>query len=496
MFLHQQLKDSPDEIAVTDLTRQLTWQQLSTRCWQMANYLRQEKSLSPGEHIALLIGNRIEFIEAIWGAMLAGLWVTPINTHLLKEDVGYIQEDSGAKLVLHDSAHANILAAVADCETINIESIGDILRNQTKDSLPLAGPAGGTMLYTSGTTGRPKGVKRNKPNTLGEALERFHSTGLLFGLNGQGPHLVTGPLYHAAPMLFALYDLINGAPMVIMPHWDNQLFVDCVKKYAVKHTHLVPTMFVRLLNNMREQTHAADFSSLDLVLHGAAPIAPSTKQQMIDWWGKILVEYWGGSEAGITTLVASDDWLSHPGTVGKPLSHFEVFIGDEQGNPVDQTVGPLYCRHKTLAQVFEYHQAAEKTQKAHPQPHVFCIGDIGRIDEEGFVYLSDRESNMIISGGVNIYPAEIEQVLLEHPAVADVGVFGVPNDEWGETVHASIELKAGFLPDQSQRESLLLFAKQKLAKFKVPRVIHFAESLPRTPTGKLLVRVLKEKSAK
>lgn len=212
---------------------------------------------------------------------------------------------------------------------------------------------------------------------------------------------------------------------------------------------------------------------------------------MIDWWGKILVEYWGGSEAGTTTLVTSEEWLSHPGTVGKPLEHFSVYIGDEKGNPVPEKTGRLFARHHYLPQVFEYHNDPEKTVKAHPQPYVFCIGDIGSISDDGYVYLSDRESNMIISGGVNIYPAEIEHALIEHPAIADVAVFGVPNHEWGEEVRAAVQLKSGVIPFPALEAEILAFLSGRVARFKIPRRVEFHEELPRTPTGKLLVRKLK-----
>ena len=347
------------------------------------------------------------------------------------------------------------------------------------------------MLYTSGTTGKPKGVKRNKPASLGEAIERMKLGGKMFGLEGKGPHLVTGPLYHAAPMLFALYDLLNGAPMVIMPKWSNQMFVDLVIQYGVTTTHLVPTMFVRLLNDNEIVEKQTNFSTLQLVLHGAAPIAKSTKQRMLQWWGNILVEYWGGTEAGVTTLVTSEQWLEHPGTVGKPLPHFDVYVGDDAGNPIEHSFvdtessleGLLFCRHHELSQVFEYHHDHKKTQLSHPQPYVFCIGDIGYVND-GFVYLSDRQSNMIISGGVNIYPAETEQALLEHEAIADVAVFGIPSDEWGEDVKAAIQLKPGFEPSIELAKEIIVFSREKVATYKAPKTIDFERVLPRTPTGK------------
>jgi len=259
-------------------------------------------------------------------------------------------------------------------------------------------------------------------------------------------------------------------------------------------------MFVRLLH-LHEETPIPNkkINSLKLVLHGAAPIAPSTKYKIIAWWGPILSEYWGASEAGTTTLVNSKDWLSHPGTVGKALGHLKVFVGDKEGNPLPQKEnkneplnGLLFCYNKNLAQVFEYHKDKEKTLKAHPKPHTFCIGDIGYVDKEGYVYLSDRESNMIISGGVNIYPAEIEQALIEHPAIADLVIFGIPNEEWGETVKALIELKKGFKASEDLILDIQSYAVEKIAKYKIPRVIEFIETLPRNAAGKVPIKELKK----
>lgn len=509
MFFDRARRLHPHDLALTDLQQTRSWQQLHAQALHFARYYRETLGLHPDDHLALLIGNRVEFIEALLGALLAGLWVTPINTHLVADEVDYIATDSTARVVLHDLEHAGLLRVGRGYHVVNVETLSQQFLRETEALLHLhaSDPAGGTMLYTSGTTGRPKGVKRSKPATLGETLQRMCSGGFAFGLDGSGAHLVTGPLYHAAPMLFSLYDLLNGAPMVIMPRWDAEIFLASVARFRVKHTHLVPTMFVRLLTlreRAPEHVDQYDLSSLTLVLHGAAPIAVSTKQSMIAWWGKILVEYWGGSEAGTTTLVNSDDWLAHPGTVGKPLAHFDVYVGDEHGDPLplmdrdnnacDQAqgqTGKLYARHHFLPQVFEYHNDATKTRKAHPQPYVFCIGDIGRVDAEGFVYLSDRESNMIISGGVNIYPAEIEQALMAHPAVEDVAVFGVPNHEWGEVVQAAIQLKSHISPTEDLQAQLMAFLRERVARFKLPRVMTFVQQLPRTPTGKLLVRELK-----
>jgi acyl-coenzyme A synthetase/AMP-(fatty) acid ligase len=286
--------------------------------------------------------------------------------------------------------------------------------------------------------------------------------------------------------------MVNGASMVIMPRWETKGFLQCVQDYRIATTHLVPTMFVRLLELKEQGQAGADLTSLHYVLHGAAPITHSVKRRMIDWWGPILTEYWGATESGVITLVDSEAWGTRPGTVGRAITNFQVFVGDIHGNPTGETEGMLYCRHRQLEQVFSYHLDPEKTAKAHPQPHVFCIGDIGRVDADGYVYLTDRESHMIICGGVNIYPSEVEQALMEHEDIVDTAVFGIPNEEWGEEVKAVVQLRVGILPSTEMAERIRQFASEKIARFKVPRSITFVTELPRNHTGKVLIRQLKE----
>jgi long-chain acyl-CoA synthetase len=357
---------------------------------------------------------------------------------------------------------------------------------------PLDGPGGGTMLYTSGTTGRPKGVKRVRQPSLQATLTMGGAAGIVLGLDGKGPHLVTGPLYHAAPLGFAAIDLANGGELILMPRWDEEQCLDLIDERQVRNSHVVPTMCVRLLRVPEERRAAFDGSSLSTVLHGAAPIAPSVKHKMIEWWGPVLVEYWGSTEGGVFTLVDSAAWLTKPGTVGKALPSYEVFATDPEGNRLPTgEVGTLYTRNLVTDEVFEYHQAPEKTASAHLAPGTFTMGDVGHVDEDGFVFLSDRSANMIISGGVNIYPAEIEQELIDHPAVADVAVFGIPDDEWGEQVKAAVELAEGYEASDALAAELIEFARTRVAGYKVPRSIDFEDQLPRHPTGKLYTRLLR-----
>ena len=494
-MIFDQAARNPGGLALDDLTRQRSWAELADRTTRIARLLRGELGLRPDDHAAVLIGNRLELVEITLAAVQAGIWITPINWHLSPREMAYIIEDSGARVVFSDARfEATAREAGAAHVLLAGEELDAALASASDEPMPLDGPAGGNMIYTSGTSGRPKGVKRKRGGSLGQTLATQDAAAASFGLDGSGPHLVTGPLYHAGPLLFAVYDQGNGAPIVILPHWDEERGLEVIQEREIAHTHLVPTMFVRLLrlpDSVRERFHAP---ALRLVLHGAAPVSPAVKRRMIEWWGEILVEYWGGTEGGTCTMANSADWLAHPGTVGKPLPSWEVFAVDDAGRRLSTGEnGLLYSRHKRMTDPFEYHGAPEKTAEAYLEPGVFTLGDVGHVDADGYVYLADRKSNMIISGGVNIYPAEIEQVLDEHPAVADVGVFGIPDDEWGESVKAAVELRPGFEPSPELEAEILAFGREQLAGYKVPRSIDFEPELPRHPTGKLFVRQLRER---
>jgi len=486
---------NPDGVALDDLVRQRTWSEAIDRAWRIARLLRVDLGLQPEEHAAFLMGNRIECIEILLGAMLAGIWATPINRHLQAEEVAYVARDSRCRVLFADTEHQAAARRAASTRVVVVdEELDGLLARMSSKPLPLDGPAGGTMIYTSGTTGRPKGVKRARLATLGATLKMIGTSGKAFGVDGSGPHLVTGPLYHAGPLLFALYDYLNGAPLVIMPRWKDAQVLRLIMERGIHHTHLVPTMFVRLLRLPDEVRSRFDPGPLHLVLHGAAPTAPDIKQRMIEWWGPILVEYWGATESGSCTLADSAEWLAHPGTVGRATGNFEIFAVDEHGRRLPPgELGELYCRHKWLEEPFIYHNAPDKTAEAYLEPGVFTLGDIGYVDPEGYVFLSDRKSNMIITGGVNVYPAEVEHVLQQHPAVADVAVFGIPNDEWGEEVKAAVQLMDGFAASGELAKDILEFARRRLAHYKVPRSIDFEPELPRHPTGKLYTRLLRDR---
>jgi long-chain acyl-CoA synthetase len=481
------LRDFPAAVAVVDEAGSCDWLELFEGALDLAR-LFKEKGLLPGSHAAVLPANRREYFQALLGAVLAGVWLTPLNNHLTAPEMDYVLEDSEAKLLLLMSDNVQLQSTVAQHKLVQAQSDQPPRDAATVlDELDgmMGGVPGGALMYTSGTTGRPKGVKRASPQTVAATLGSWSRLGEGIGLDGAGCHLVTGPVYHAAPGLYALYDLLNGARVILMPQWDSEACLAAIEQYRVTHTHLVPTMFVRLLREREQFSRTYDLSSLTLVLHGAAAIAPEVKRAMIDWWGPLLVEYWGASESGIITRVDSCDWLTHPGTVGLPLEQYQVSVRDEDFAVLPAgEVGMLFARRDGMPRPFEYFKDSAKTASCY-QGDWFNLGDMGWQDAGGYVYIADRRSNLIISGGVNIYPAEVENALQAHPGVSDVVVIGVDDKEWGKRVHAIIQAvdPAG---DHEQLESDLRgFVAERLAGFKRPRSWEFVRQLPRFESGKL-----------
>ena len=496
MTFADRVRTSPDAVALDDGTRTRTWGALDLRVRKLARFLQGELGIPPGGHAATLAHNRIECIELMHAAIHAGIWLTPINWHLLEPEIAHVVKDSGAPVVFADAAHAELARAAGAPQVLELgEELDRAVAGVSDTPMDPGGRSGGPMIYTSGTTGRPKGVRRARPERLDLALEGFRAGARAVGLDGSGPHLVTGPIYHAAPGMFAVYDQMNGAPLVIMQRWEEREALRLLVEREIAHTHLVPTMFVRLLRLPESERAAFRAPKLELVLHGAAPIAPSVKRQMIEWWGPVLVEYWGGTESGVITCIGSQEWLAHPETVGRALPGYEVFAADDDGRRLPPgEVGMLYARHARTPKMFEYHADPKKTASSYiAEAGAFTLGDIGKVDADGYVALADRSAHTIISGGVNIYPAEIEGVLQEHPAVADVAVFGIPDDEWGEQVKAAVELTPGVTPSPALADELLAFARARLAGYKVPRSLDFEDALPRHPSGKLYVRRLRDR---
>jgi long-chain acyl-CoA synthetase len=496
---------APDRVAIDSPAGTRTYRELDANANRLARALRR-RGLREGDAVALIAPNAPVFVETIHACERAGLRLTPVNWHLTATEAGYIVDDCEAKALITaarlldlasdtlEQADACTVALVAGASADGFETYEDALAAELPDDIISTVP-GTTMLYTSGTTGRPKGVHRPPPAAPAVATDGAPDPGsaALWGydLEGGDVHLCTGPLYHAAPLAFSLgIPLGHGATIVLMERWDPSDALRLIEEHQVTHTHMVPTMFHRLLALPDDVRAAADVSSLRHVVHGAAPCPVPVKRQMIEWFGPVLLEYYAATE-GAASLVDSVTWLEHPGTVGRPLTDGQVMIGDEEGNslPVGE-VGLVYMRAPEQDR-FAYFGDEKKTAAAF-RGEYFTLGDIGRLDEDGYLYLTDRSANLIISGGVNIYPAEVDAVLLEHPAVADVAVIGIPDEEWGEAVLAVVELAAGTEPGDGLADELLAFCRERLAHFKCPRSVDFVDQLPREDNGKIYKRRLRD----
>ncbi len=457
--------------------------------------MRDEWQLEPGQHAAMLMGNRVEFVELMLGSMFAGVNLAPINWHLSPDEMRYILEDSQARALFVDPALGTQAEAIETrCPTLTAgPELDRALALADSAALPLDSPAGSQLLYTSGTTGRPKGIVRPMVPTIAENLAFLAGAARSFQMAGSGPHLVSGPMHHGSPYGFASMELNIGASILIMPRFDASQLLRLITERKVRTTHLVPIMMTRMLALPDEERAAFDPSSLSCVLHGAAPVSIAVKRRMLEWWGPRLIEYWGSTEGGAYCIATSEQWLEHPGTVGKALERYEILVLDEAGQRLGPgKVGRLFCRNTLDPEPFVYWNAPDKTRDAYLEPGTFTVHDMGSIDAEGYVYLADRASEMIISGGVNIYPAEVEAVLIEHGAVDDVAVFGIPDAEWGEAVKAAVQLAPDAEAGLDLEREILDWARERMAGFKLPRSIDFEAELPRLTNGKLYKRKLRE----
>jgi long-chain acyl-CoA synthetase len=354
------------------------------------------------------------------------------------------------------------------------------------------------MFYTSGTTGRPKGVKGKSPGA-GDGPPPIQAMQMMTGglttmlqIPADGTTFICGPVYHSAQWAFSFLPLMAGSRVLMRHKFDAAEALELIDQYQVTNTHLVPTQFRRMLKVDAERRAAFRGDSLKVVWHGAAPCPPEVKRAMIDWWGPVVSEYYGSTEGSIVAMSSAEEWLERPGTVGKPSPTVKIQIFDEDGEPAPPgTAGEIYVR-SLMGADFEYHNEPEKTAAVHKEPGLFTFGDIGYFDDDGYLYLSDRKIDMIISGGVNIYPAEIEGVLASHPAVQDVAVFGIPNEEYGEEVKAAVTLNVGYSGDDALTDELMVHCREHLAGYKTPRSVDYVDEMPRHETGKLYKRLLKE----
>ena len=497
-------RTNPDKIAyqMAGSGEAISYRQLDERSNRGAQLFRS-LGLKAGDHIALLMENRLAFMEICWAAQRSGLYYTAISRYLTRDEIAYIIADCGARVVVTSPKCAEqiqpLVTGAADQPLFymvdeplpGFRSFDQALAAQPVT--PIADQvAGYDMLYSSGTTGRPKGIKRASENNPIELPNPFLKIlcANMCGMGQDSIYLSPAPLYHAAPLRFNMMAITLGGSSIIMESFDAEQFLKLVEAHKITQSQLVPTMFVRMLKLPEEVRSRYDMSSLKGAIHAAAPCPIDVKARMIDWWGPILIEYYAGSEGNGVTVSTSQQWLSHRGTVGRAVVG-KIRILDE--NDAELPVGQIGTVYFADAPVFTYHNDPEKTKRAYNARGWSTLGDVGYLDAEGFLYLTDRKSYMIISGGVNIYPQETEDVLIAHPDVADVAVFGVPNEEMGEEVKAVVQPHDMAKAGKELEAQLILYCRQHLSPIKCPKSIDFAAELPRTPTGKLVKRHLRDK---
>ncbi len=497
---------NPDSLALVEPPesgeREVKAGELLAGCNQLVHGLR-ELGLRKGDCIAVLLPNGAAMIELYLAALQGGWYLTPINHHLAAPEIAYIVQDCEAKAFIADARFAATAKAAADELRFPANArfaIGAVpgfrpyaeLKQGQATSLPADRSAGSVMFYTSGTTGRPKGVRRGlaplDPDTVATLFTAFLQ---MFGIKplDQNVHLCGSPLYHTAVLTFASCSLHMGHTLVLMEKWSPENCLQAIEKRRVTTSHMVPTQFHRLLALPAEVRGRYDVSSLRTMVHAAAPCPPEIKRKMIEWWGQTIYEYYAATEGG-GTLVVPQEWLRYPGTVGKAWPGSAIRILDDEGKekPVGEA-GTVYMALGPAA--FEYHKDKAKTE-ASRREGFFTVGDIGYLNEDGYLFLCDRKNDMIISGGVNIYPAEVEAALLAHPKVGDAAVFGIPDPDWGEQVKAVVEPAAGVDPSPALAQEILAFCADRIAKYKMPKSIDFLAALPRDPNGKLYKRKLRD----
>jgi len=501
MLAAQKTPDKPAIImAATGET--VTFQQLDDQSNQGAQLFRA-LGLTTGDGIAIFMENNARFLEICWAAQRSGLYFTAVSSRLTAGEVEYIVKDSGAKALIVSHGLAKVAAEVAPLipgtkllmvgGTIpGYASYEDESAKMPKTRIPDE-TSGAAMLYSSGTTGRPKGVRQPLSGLPIDApAPLLGLVTMLYGITPESIYLSPAPLYHAAPLHYSMTVQRLGATVVVMEHFDAEAALATIEKYKASASQWVPTMFVRMLKMPEEQRLKYDVSSMKSAIHAAAPIPVDVKRKMIAWWGPVLHEYYAGTEGNGMCYVNSEDWLTHPGTVGKSLLS-PVHICDEEGNEVP--VGEEGTVYFASAAQFTYHNDPKKTAESrHPQhPEWSTLGDVGKLDADGYLYLTDRKAFMIISGGVNIYPQEAENLLISHPKVADVAVIGVPNEDFGEEVKAVVQPIDWADAGPALAEELIAYCRASLSPIKCPRSVDFDPELPRHPTGKLYKRLIRDR---
>lgn len=480
----------PDAVFVHDPSgRTRTFGEVNANANRLVRRLRQA-GLKPGDALALVCSNRAEFVEVLAATKRSGLRITPVNWHLTADEIAYIVADCEAKAVVADVRVAAAGPAIAACPNLTVKlAVGgpiDGFEDYDAALAPFDGTdigdpvLGNQMMYTSGTTGRPKGVFRPNPVLAPPGIYALrgydHATSV---------QLCAGPAYHAAPLAFDVNAALGaGCELVFLDKWDSEATLKTIADKRVTHMHLVPIMFQRLLALPDEVKKAHDVSHVKYIVHGAAPCPPEVKLAMIEWFGPVVHEYYAGSEGGAGFVIDSHEWLKKPGSVGKRPELLGSKILDDEGNERPPGVPGMIYHQLPPGGGFTYYKDEAKTQKSRVGDY-FTLGDMGYFDEDGYLFLTGRDAETIISGGVNIYPQEIDNELIKHEAVADSATVGIPHPEWGEQVRAVILLKEGHAPSEELAEEILAFARANLPGFKVPRGLDFVTELPRSEAGKI-----------
>ncbi|MES2897652.1 MAG: AMP-binding protein [Pseudomonadota bacterium] len=483
-------KVHPDKPAVIDPNgRVRTFAEVNANANRLARLFRQH-GLEAGDSLALVCSNRAEFVEVLAATLRAGIRFTPVNWHLTVDEVAYIIKDCEAKVLVGEVRVASVGPAAEQCPDLVLKlSIGgDIPGFVDYDTAlaPLDGSdipdpiLGNSMMYTSGTTGRPKGVFRPVPAVTPQAMYAMrgydHETSV---------QLCAGPAYHAAPLAFDVRAAMGaGVPLHFIDKWDSEQVLKTLSEQKVTHLHLVPIMFQRLLALPPEVKAKYDVGHVKYIVHGAAPCPPEVKHAMIEWFGPILSEYYAGSEGGAGFAITSEEWLKKPGSVGKRPALLQCRILDEEGNELPNGVPGAIYHQLPPGGGFTYYKDTAKTEASRKEGF-FTMGDVGYFDEDDYLFLTGRNAETIISGGVNIYPQEVDNELIKHEAVADSATVGVPHDEWGEQVKAVILLEPGYQPSDQLAQEILDFGRKTLPAFKVPRSLDFVTELPRSEAGKI-----------
>ena len=506
MYPGRYAASSPSKVAVVmaGSGEVATYGELEERSCQLARLWHSE-GLRPGDHVAIFMENHARYFEVYWAAHRSGLYLTPVNRYLTAEEAAFIVADCGASSLV-SSVHlgevtAELLPLIPDCPSRLMvdgalagwrsyeDAIGSVLGEPMAEQ-----PCGANMLYSSGTTGRPKGILPALPDrSVDDDDEETLGVAEAFRISAASVYLSPAPLYHAAPLGFTALVHAMGGAVVMMEKFDPVLALDLIEEHSVTVSQWVPTMFTRMLKLPEDARTGRDLSSHEVAIHAAAPCPVEVKRQMIEWWGPILFEYYAGSEGNGMTFIDSAAWLEHPGSVGQAVIG-TLHVCDDDGRDLPPgNEGLIYFEREEMP--FEYHNDPEKTLEAqHPVNRSWsALGDVGYLDEEGFLYLTDRKAFMIISGGVNIYPQEIEDALVLHPEVADVAVVGVPHEDLGEAVKAVVQPMEGVATGEELEARLISWVRDRIAHYKVPKSVDFEEQLPRLPTGKLYKRLLRDR---